>query len=102
MEKVKEAAGRQCPKCKAVAAQINAGYSSTGKQRRLCKVCNYKYSLNPKSNAYPQETRDLAIREYYSGVSARGVGKIHKMSHINVLTWIKKSRDGVDKRRNEI
>jgi len=97
MKEIKEVVGKQCPKCKAMAAQINAGHSKTGRQRCLCKICNYKYSLNPKQHAYPQELRELAIKEYYSGVSARGVGKIHNMHHANVLIWIKKNRGCVDK-----
>jgi transposase-like protein len=102
MKKAKEIAGRKCPKCGAVDKQVKAGFQQTGEQRCICKHCNYKYNLNPKGNGYSEEVRRIAIREYYSGISARGVGKIHNMSKANVLNWIKKTERGVDKSSDEV
>jgi transposase len=34
--------------------------------------------------------RELAIKEFYAGISGRGVGKIHGMSGNNVYNWLKK------------
>jgi transposase-like protein len=102
MRVAKEVEGRQCPKCKSIANQIKAGFTNYGSQRCLCKNCNHKYTLNPKPHAYSQEIQDLAIKEYYSGISGRGVGKIHKMHHANVLRWIKKNQSSVDKSKNKI
>ena len=48
------------------------------------------YTIDPKQHAYPEETRELAIKMYYGGVSARGVGKILGMNKSNVTNWIKK------------
>jgi len=53
--------------------------------------------LEPKSRAYSEELRQIAIKEYMMGVSGRGVGKIHGMSGNNVYRWIKKTGAGVDK-----
>lgn len=100
MKKAKVIEGRKCPKCGAVINQINAGYNERGTQRCLCKDCNYKYTLTPKSHEYPEEIQKLAIRMYYSGVSGRGVGKILKMHHANVYRWIKKTERSVDKSRD--
>jgi len=77
----KEVEGRKCPKCNRVTGQVNSGYNRFGTQRCICKSCKYKYTHNPKTLAYPEEVRKLAIKEYYSGVSARVVGKIHGMHH---------------------
>ena len=90
-------AERSCPKCGQAANQINAGYNRSGTQRCLCRNCNTYYTLNPKTREYPEEVKAQAMRIYYSGVSGRGVGKIMKMSKANVLCWIKKNRDCVDK-----
>jgi hypothetical protein len=38
------------------------------------------YTLNPKKREYSEETKTLAFKMFYSGVSGRGVGKILKMS----------------------
>ena len=89
--------GRKCPKCGANEEQINFGLNKTGTQKCKCKKCSSYYTMKPKSRAYPEETRELAMRIYYSGVSGRGVGKILRMSKANIYNWIKKTGDGVDK-----
>ena len=55
-----------------------------------CKECGKYYTIDPKRHEYPEETRELAIKMYYGGVSGRGVGKILKMNKSNVMNWIKK------------
>ena len=100
MIKLKVIEGRACPKCKSAVNQRNAGFNKSGTQRCACKSCGITYTLNPKTREYSEEIKDLAIRAYYSGVSGRGVGKIHKMSKANVYNWIKKNRSGVDKSKN--
>ena len=49
------------------------------------------YTINPKKRDYPEETKRLAIKMYYSGASGRGVGKVLGMSKANVYNWIKKN-----------
>jgi len=63
----------------------------------MCKNCGKWYSINPKSKAYPEELRLVAIKEHLSGLSGRRIGAIHRMSKANVYNWIKKSGGGVDK-----
>lgn len=87
----------KCPKCGKEENQIKAGYTKFGTRRGYCKECKYKYTINPKRREYPEELRNLAIKEYMMGISARGVGKIHGMSGNNVIYWIKKNGRGVDK-----
>ena len=89
--------GKVCPKCGAVEHQANAGFTRSGTRRCVCFYCKYKYTLNPKRHAYSDEVKEIAIKEYFSGVSGRGVGKIHGMSGNNVYNWIKKNAGGVDK-----
>ena len=82
---------RQCPKCGSVEKQVNAGYNRSGSQRCVCNLCNHKYTPSPKTRTYSEEAQKQALKIYYSGVSARGVGKIMGMSKANVLNWIKKN-----------
>jgi transposase-like protein len=96
MRKSKIIESRFCPQCGSNHNQVNAGINESGTQRCFCKACKKYYTLNPKVRAYSEEVRDLAIKEYLSGVSGRGVGKIHGMSKANVYNWIKKNRVGVD------
>ena len=92
----------RCPKCGETARQMKAGYNRSGTQRCVCKSCKHKYTLNAKTREYPEETKQQAMRIYYSGVSARGVGKILGMSKANVLNWIKKNEYPVDKSKNRL
>ncbi|MCM1508647.1 MAG: hypothetical protein NC177_16175 [Ruminococcus flavefaciens] len=82
----------RCPKCGKSENQIRVGYNRSGTQRCKCKDCNVSYTLDPKKHEYPEETKALAIKMYYSGVSGRGVGKILGMNKANVYNWIKKTK----------
>jgi len=55
------------------------------------KECGKIYTLDPKMKEYPEETKRLAMKMFYSGVSGRGVGKVLGMSKANVYNWIKKN-----------
>ena len=57
----------------------------------MCTSCGVTYTLAPKRREYPEETKELAVKMYYSGVSGRGVGKVLGMSKANVYNWIKKT-----------
>jgi len=102
MRIAKQIEGRACPKCGGVTGQVRCGINESGTQRNRCKLCGYKYTLNPKSREKSDEIKAAALRTFYSGVSGRGVGKIFGMSHINVMNWIKKNGSGVDKCSDEI
>ena len=82
---------RRCPECGRAERQVNVGRNRTGTQRCFCQECKKYYTLNPKTREYSDEIKKQAVKIYYSGVSARGVGRILGMSKANVLTWIKKT-----------
>jgi len=100
MKKTKVVEGRSCPSCGSVENQKNKGFTEYGTQRCVCKSCGKWYSIDPKSRAYSEEIRILAIKEHMAGLSGRRVGAIHGMSKANVYNWIKKNRRGVDKSEN--
>jgi transposase-like protein len=82
---------RRCPKCGETENQIRKGRNRSGTQRCRCLNFEIYYTVERKSREYPEETRQQAIRLYYSGVSGRGVGKLLGMSKANVYNWIKKT-----------
>jgi len=88
---------KKCPKCGSMERQVNAGFNKSGTQRCWCVSCEYKYTHNPKHRKYPEEFRQIAIKEYYAGASGRAVGKMHGMSGCNVYNWIKKKPINVGK-----
>jgi len=89
-------AARRCPKCDKAENQVNAGKNRSGTQRCFCNECKKYYTLGAKMRAIPEETRQNAIKSYYSGVSGRGVGKLFNMSKANVYNWIKKTGRDMD------
>ena len=92
MKKITVDEARRCPKCGKMENQIRVGYNRSGTQRCKCKECNIRYTLEPKTHEYPEETKQAAIKTYYSGVSGRGVGKLFNMNKANVYNWIKKTK----------
>ena len=82
---------QECPKCGEIGNQIKKGRTTSGTQRSMCKSCGATYSLESKKREYDEETRKLAMKIYYSGVSGRQVGKILGMNKANVYNWIKKT-----------
>lgn len=81
----------KCPKCGKEERQLKKGFNRSGTQRYICAECGKTYTPQPKQHAYDEETRNLAIKIFYSGVSGRGVGKILGMNKSNVYRWIKKN-----------
>ena len=84
-------AWKKCPVCGKTENQVRAGYNGSGSQRCKCKECGKYYTINPKQHTYPEETRKLALKMYYGGISGRSVGKILHMNKSNVMNWIKKA-----------
>jgi len=87
----------KCSKC-GCGGVHKKGFTTSRNQRYFCKSCGNKFTAEPK--LYSEETRQLAIKIYYSGVSGLGVGKVFDMHHNNVVRWIKKNERTVDKLAN--
>ena len=83
MRIAKEIAGRQCPKCGSAAEQIMFGKNLKGK----VQVQEMRKGLHNgiPQPLYPEEVKGQAIKAYYSGLSARQVGKMFGMNKANVL-----------------
>lgn len=86
-----------CPICGAKGNIVGYGFNRSGTQRCRCNTCKKIFTDNPKRHAYSEEIKKQAIKIYYSGVSGRGVGKIFGMGKENVVRWIKKTANVVDK-----
>jgi transposase-like protein len=82
---------RSCPVCEKTEGQMKNGRNRSGTQTYICRFCKKVYTPEPKHRAYDEETRKMAIKMYYFGVSGRGVGKVLGMNKGNVYNWIKKN-----------
>jgi transposase-like protein len=90
----------KCPKC--VSEEYCKDGIVKGRQRFKCKNCNYRYTVEKKSNVKSEETKRLAFEMYLEGVGFRGIGRILKISYVTVFQWIKKWGENMElPRRNE-
>jgi len=70
---------------------MSNGFRKSGTQKVMCDKCKKAYTENAIYPRYSKEQKELAIKEYMSGISGRQIGKIHGMSKANVYNWIKKT-----------
>jgi len=75
-----------CSKCGSVDNQIKKGKTASGSQRMFCKVCGNKYT--PIKKVWSDEIKQLAVKTYLSGNSARKVGKLFGMDGNTVTAWV--------------
>ena len=76
-----------CPKCK------NSIYNKDGfvrdLQRYRCKNCNYRYTVEKKSDVKTNDIKRLALEMYLEGLGFRSIGRILKISYGTVYQWVK-------------
>jgi len=90
----------KCPKCGS--EEYCKDGIVKGRQRFKCKRCNYRYTVEQKSNIKSSNTRRLAFEMYLEGVGFRAIGRILKISYVTVFQWIKKWGESLElPKRNE-
>ena len=55
----------------------------------LCKLCNKRYTPNPKQQGYPDEMRQAAVEMYVDDTNFRAIGRRLKINHQTAINWIK-------------
>jgi len=67
-----------------------------GQQRYQCKACRYRYTVKKKSDVKSAETRQQALDMYLEGLGFRAIGRVLKVSHTAVYSWIKQAGKAVE------
>ena len=88
-----------CPKCKSN-KHVKDGIVG-GRQRRKCKDCQYRYTVERRSNEKTPVTKRLALELYLEGLAFRSIGKILKISYATVFLWVKEWGAQTSLPRNE-
>ena len=70
-----------------------------GRQRYKCKSCNFRYTIEDRSDAKNLLKR-LALDLYLEGLGFRSIGRILKVSHVAVYNWIRSLGKKVDELRS--
>ena len=77
-----------CPKCKS--ENINKSGFIKGRQRFLCKDCNYFFSVMKEGKNIDNYYVIKALQLYIEGVSLREIERLIGVSHVSVMNWVKK------------
>jgi transposase-like protein len=60
-----------------------------GRQRYVCKKCNYHFTVTLKSNAFTVDVKQQALNMYLEGLGFRAIGRCLQVSHVSVYRWIR-------------
>lgn len=77
-----------CPYCQRTENQVKVGRNSSGSQRYLCKVCQRKYTPDPKPQGYDESLRRQALQMYVDGMNFRRIGRTLGVTHRTVINWV--------------
>ncbi len=86
-----------CPSCKCE-LKTKDGIVK-GKQRYRCKGCDFRYTVEDKSEAKNLLKRS-ALELYLEGLGFRSIGRILRVSHVSVYNWIRSFGEIVDSLRS--
>ena len=76
-----------CPKCSK--GSNNKDGLIKGRQRYLCKGCNYRYTVEQRSGTGDKATKRQALELYLEGLGFRSIGRLLKFSNVTILNWIR-------------
>ncbi|CAM3305680.1 InsA N-terminal domain-containing protein [Flavobacterium longum] len=76
-----------CPKCRN--ENIVKSGVVKGRQRYLCKRCQYHFSVNKLGKKIDNYYVTKALQLYLEGMSLREIERILGVSHVTVSSWVK-------------
>ena len=85
----------KCPHCTDEKSQVKNGKTASGSQLYKCKLCNRKYTPEPKYHGYARAKREQAIRLVLDGNSQRQAARHVGVSHGTVANWFKEYADNL-------
>jgi transposase len=83
-----------CPKCKSTT--FNKDGIVRTLQRYKCNECQYRYTVEKKSDVKSIEVKRIALELYLEGLGFRSIGRILKISYGTVYQWIKQWGEKVE------
>jgi transposase-like protein len=77
-----------CPRCGGTERQIKDGFTPAGSQRYRCKLCQARYTPEPKEQGYDEDVRLQALNLYLEGLSLRAISRLLSVNHQSIANWI--------------
>lgn len=79
----------RCPRCGSEQFQKN-GHRG-GKQNYRCKNCGRQYVEAYEVKGYSEDTKQICIRMYSTGLELREVERLTGISHSAIYNWVKQA-----------
>lgn len=76
-----------CPKCQQPTS-VKSGIIK-GRQRYLCKKCNYFFTVNKLGKKIDNYYVTKALQLFLEGLSYREIERILGVSHVTISNWVK-------------
>jgi len=77
-----------CPGCGSVERQNKDGFTPAGSQRYRCKLCQKRYTPEPKELGYDEDMRLQALSLHLEGLNLREISGLLSVNHQSVSNWI--------------
>jgi transposase-like protein len=77
----------KCPHCGSEQSQKNG--HRRGKQNYRCKNCGRQFVETYVQRGYSDDTRQICIRMYRSGLTLREIERLTGISHSTIYNWVK-------------
>jgi transposase-like protein len=84
-----------CPHCQDNEQQVKVGFTGSGSQRYLCKVCQRQYTPLPKEHIYSEAVRRQALELYVDGLNFRRIERVLGVSRQSVANWAQELAGGL-------
>jgi len=82
----------ECPYCHDNENQTKAGKTKVGSQRWRCKLCQRRYTPEPRQ-MYTDTMRRQAVKLYADGAGYRQIARHFGIDHVTVMNWVKAYTD---------
>ena len=72
---------------------MKIGFTQSGSQRYVCKVCRRKYTPVPKTQGYSAEIKRAAVQQAVDGGNYRRIGRLCGVDHQTIANGVKAHSD---------
>lgn len=87
-----------CSKCHST--EYSKDGKAKGRQRYLCKKCQYHYTVTQRAGTGTSAVKRQALQLYLEGLGFRSISRILDFSNVTILNWIRSFGEQLDSIRN--
>ncbi|NJN48549.1 MAG: IS1 family transposase [Alkalinema sp. RL_2_19] len=80
----------KCPRCGSDYYSKNGFHKQ--KQKYICKDCGRQWLGQQSDRGYPAPVRELCMKMYGNGLTAKAIGQYTGISYNTIINWIKQAK----------